>query len=176
MNILQKSIIFTTLLGVLLSYTLVFRKKNGYIKHPLWLGMDVSLVKCIVILQLFAAIGFVMALLRWMIVPPSRGILAKFNGLFITLLLFSISANIWPWAVLYKHHFLVVSSLCLTAIASIILLAGSIEDSKTPMGGETSWLITLGLLFLSLVTVLVDGVLWNAMYITLWKNDSLPII
>lgn len=175
MNVTQISITLTTLLGVLISYILVFsrgRTAGGYIKHPLWLGMETSLVKFIVGLQLIAAVGFVAALYQWIRKPPSKGILGHTNALFITLMIFSIAAIGWPWAVLYKQHFLVVLSLCLTAISSIILLAGSVEDDQ----GGTPWWVTVGLLFLSLVTVLADGVLWNAKYIISWKNNTLPEI
>lgn len=43
---------------------------------------------------------------------------------------FFISAIIWPFATYYKKHILVVLSLIFTAISSILLLAGLIEDKN----------------------------------------------
>ena len=65
----------------------------------------------------------------------------------------------WPYATYYKQPIIVVASLVCTAIASILLLAGSIESD------QPKWYIVLGLILLSIVTVLGDGVVWNANYI-----------
>jgi hypothetical protein len=88
---------------------------------------------------------------------PSQGILK--NNLFLILCVFFISAIIWPFATYYKKNILVVLSLIFTAISSILLLAGLIED-KNP-----KWYVVLGSFLLSIVTVLGDGVLWNVNYI-----------
>ena len=76
-------------------------------------------------------------------------------------MLFLISASIWPVATYYKINWLVVLSLITTAFASILLLAGTIEEEKE----DIKWYKVLGMLSLCLVTVLADGVLWNANYI-----------
>jgi len=66
---------------------------------------------------------------------------------------------IWPYAVNKKIHWLVVFSLIITAISSILMLAGSIEEDNPRT------IIVVGLLFLCIITVLGDAVLWNANYI-----------
>jgi len=156
-------IIVLILLGisVLVSYYIVFVKlyksKKSYINHEFWFGIDEKIVKILVFFQILAVIGFLISIIPLIFNVPTHGILS--NNLFIILCVFFISAIIWPFATYYKKHILVVLSLIFTAISSILLLAGSIED-KNP-----KWYIVLGTLLLSIVTVLGDGVLWNANYI-----------
>ena len=90
------------------------------------------------------------------------------NNLFYTLILFLISATIWPIATYYKIHWLIILSLITTAIASILLLAGTIEEKKD----DIRWYKVLGMLSLCLVTVLADGVLWNANYLKMSSINS----
>ena len=99
-------------------------------------------------------------IISWIQYPPKKGIMYG-NNLVYTLILFLISATIWPIATYYKIHWLVILSLITTAIASILLLAGTIEEQKE----DIKWYKVLGMLSLCLVTVLGDGVIWNANYI-----------
>jgi len=120
-------------------------------------NMNINIVKILVFFQFLAVIGFLISVIPMVFDVPSQGILK--NNLFLILYVFFISAIIWPFATYYKKHILVVLSLIFTAISSILLLAGSIED-KNP-----KWYVVLGSFLLSIVTVLGDAVLWNANYI-----------
>ena len=71
-------------------------------------------------------------------------------------------------ATYYKINWLIILSLITTAIASILLLAGTIEEKKD----DIRWYKVLGLLSLCLVTVLADGVLWNANYLKMSSINS----
>lgn len=162
MNSLQLLFLFFLSILVLSSYYfyLVKDSTTDYFNHPFWFGINPSIVRIFMILQIFAIIGFLIAITSWIIKPPSQGLMAG-NGLFYTLILFFISAAIWPIATKYKIHLLVVSSLILTAIASILLLIGSVDESKQ----DIRWYKILGIICLCIVSVLVDGVLWNINYI-----------
>ena len=58
-------------------------------------------------------------------------------------------------------------SLIVTALCSILLLAGQLESQ------EPSWYATLGLLLFCLVTVLGDGVGWNARFLV--RSSPAPL-
>lgn len=154
-------ILFLLGISVFVSYYIVFVKlyksNKSYINHEFWFGIDRNIVKILVFFQFLAVIGFLISVIPLILNVPSQGILK--NNLFLILCVFFISAIIWPFATYYKKHLLVVLSLIFTAISSILLLAGSIED-KNP-----KWYVVLGSFLLSIITVLGDGVLWNANYI-----------
>ena len=146
-------------IGVLTAYILCFRDKGAnYITHPYWLGMSPDLVWVLVVLQIFAAIGFLTAIITWIRIPPVGGILDN-DRLWMFVGFFILSAIVWPIALRYDVKWLVVMSLISTAIATILLLAGSIEETKPRLH------VVIGLIALNVVTVLADGVLWNAKYI-----------
>jgi hypothetical protein len=157
----KKIILILLGLSVLISYYIVFvvlyKSKKSYINHEFWFGMNRELVKIIVILQLLALYGFLTSVSILVSNVPTHGILS--NNLFKILCMFFVSAIIWPFATFYKKHIIVVLSLTMTAISSILLLAGSIEDTNQ------NFHVVLGTFLVSIVTVLVDGVLWNANYI-----------
>ena len=165
LKIYEFIILFILGLCVLISYYIVFIKlfksKKTYVKHEFWFGMDENIVKILALFQIFAVFGFIRSVSHLVINIPKKGILSKY--LFIILFVFFTSAIIWPFATFYKKHTLVIISLIFTAISSILLLAGSIEDDNQ------EWDIVLGLFLLSIVTVLGDGVMWNANYI--YKNN-----
>ena len=146
---------------VLISYYIFLIKdsKSGYIKHPFWFGLPENIIKIMVLFQVLAMVGFLTAVISWIRYPPKQGIIYK--NLFYILILFLLSASIWPIATYYKIHWIVVLSLIITAISSILLLAGSIEEKKE----DIKWYKVLGIIFLCIVTVLCDGVIWNANYI-----------
>jgi hypothetical protein len=162
MNISQISILCFLGFIVLLFYYIFLIKdsKYDYVTHPFWFNMNVDVVRMLIFFQLFAVIGFIFTVTSWIINPPSQGIVNG-NNLFYILSIFLISAAIWPVATYYKIHWLVIISLVITAISSIFLLAGTIEEKSH----DVRWYKVLGMLCLCLVTVLGDGVLWNANYI-----------
>jgi len=155
----------TTTLGITIGlglilfviYYHVFGKHGGgYITHPAWLGLSANIVKMLCVLQVFAAIGFLVSVGTWVFVPPTSGIGVHLHFL---IALFLVSAITWPIALKYGIGWLVVLSLVMTAAGSILLLAASIED-ETP-----KWWVILGFILLNVVTVLVDAVMWNAKFI-----------
>ena len=171
----QKIIVIILAILVLFSYYIFLqtdqKNEGGYIGHPFWFGIQKEIVWSLVFFQILAAIGFVISIGSWMFFePPKKGAVTD-NKLFYALVLFFISAILWP--ITTKYHdkyknggYLVVISLILTAIASIWLLAGAIEDEDSKY---KFWRV-IGLLFLCIVTVLGDGVIWNANYIV--KNKD----
>ena len=155
------TLIFLGLLVLITYYFYLIKDSDtGYINHPFWFGIPPNIVKLLIIFQIFAVIGFLITIISWIQYPPKKGIMYG-NNLVYTLILFLISATIWPIATYYKIHWLVILSLITTAIASILLLAGTIEEQKE----DIKWYKVLGMLSLCLVTVLGDGVIWNANYI-----------
>ena len=162
METLQLVVLSLLSIVVLSSYYFYLIKDSttGYINHPFWFGMSPTIIKMLMVFQAFAIIGFLTTIINWIQYPPKEGIMHD-NNLFYTISLFLISAAIWPVATQYKIHFLAIFSIILTAIASILLLVGTVEERKE----DIKWYKVLGMLSLCLVTVLVDGVLWNANYI-----------
>jgi ammonia channel protein AmtB len=156
--------------GVLTSYYYVFKKKlpdYNYNKHPFWMGIPSDIVNFLVILQILAGIGFLIAICSWIASPPQDGIMGNAkSSLPLTLSGFLLSSIIWPLATLQKKHFWVAFSLVTAAISTILLLAGSIEESNI------RWYIVISLIFLNIVTVLCDAVIWNAKYIYTVKNNG----
>jgi hypothetical protein len=151
---------------VLVSYGLYLKNtvpNTNYFNNQYWFGMPENLVKILTFFQILAVVGFIVAISSWIMNPPTKGIMSKY--LFITLLFFFISAALWAYAVNKDITWLVISSLIVTAICSILMLAGSIEENNPRIH------IVLGLLFLCIVTVLGDGVLWNANYIIKSKTN-----
>jgi len=149
---------------VLVSYYVVFghlyrSRGTSYATHDFWFGIDETFVKILIAFQIAAVVGFLVAITMWFVQPPEGGIMGRPSILFLTLLVFLLASICWPFATYYKSPVLVVGSLLLAAIASILLLAGSVQEDKTRVP------VMLGLLFFSIVTVLADGVLWNANYI-----------
>jgi hypothetical protein len=162
MKIFEITILILFGILVLTSYYIFLIKdsKFGYINHPFWFGLPENIIKIMVVFQILAMIGFLTAVISWIRYPPKQGIMYK-NNLFYTLILFLLSASIWPIATHYKIHWAAVLSIILTAISSILLLAGSIEEKKEDIKSYK----VIGIIFLCIVTVLCDGVIWNANYI-----------
>jgi len=162
-------IIILAFLGlmVLVSYYVVLGKwiktTSNYSNHPFWFGLDKNLVNILIMFQILAVIGFLVGVGSWLKNPPIGGIMSKqlfgIDVLFLTIAVFFISATLWPFTTYYKKTILTVLVLIITAISCILLLAGSVEETKPRL------YIFLGFLFLCITTVLGDGVIWNAKYI-----------
>jgi hypothetical protein len=160
--------IIVPLLGlvVLFSYYLCFFRlvspTHSYTEHPFWYGMKSSHIKVCILFQLMAALGFL--LLFFYLVRSST---SELDGLFgylqgfaplLILVLFLLGSITWPYCIVHDLVIGAVGSLIVVAGASICLLAGCAE-AHAPV-----WAL-LGALFLCIVTVLQDAVMWNAMYI-----------
>lgn len=159
MNSLEIFIVVVLAVGVLVSYKycLIDNNSTSYLNNKYWFGIPQNVVIMILVFQVLGVIGFIVALLSWFIKPPTSGILSKY--LFVTLVAFFTSAIAWSLSIYYKIDWLTVVSLIFTALASIVLLVGSIEEKKPRI------YIVLGLLLLCIVTVLCDAVMWNANFI-----------
>ena len=162
MNVYEIILLCILGISVLVSYYVYLRTdtQTNYFTHPFWFNMNQNVTKFLTVFQILAMIGFLIAIGSWLIDPPKGGIME--NYLFITLVVFFVSAAIWPFATYNKIEWLSVLSVVLTAISSILLLAGSIEEKHQRL------LIVAGLTFLCITTVLGDAILWNANYI---KNN-----
>lgn len=159
---------FTTLavavvggLVLLATYAFIFgvRKPGPYLTHVYWFGMDPQVVKVLVVFQVLAAIGFCLAVTSWIVQPPIGGVMGAPWAVPVTLAILLATAIAWPLALYHDRRWLVVLSLVGTAVCTILLLAGSIEEVSP------RWWVVLGFLLLGLVTVLADAVVWNANYI-----------
>jgi hypothetical protein len=167
MNILE--IITLAIFGilVLISYYIYLKDENStsYLDNKYWFNLDKNIINILVFFQILAIIGFLTAIISWLITPPNGGTFASSQWfLFSFILVFFIFSAIWSFAVYYNIVYFTILSLIIVAIMSILLLAISVEET-TPR-----WYITLGLIFLCITTVLGDGIIWNANYIKQMKN------
>lgn len=157
---------------VLLSYLWVFLvlEPGNYFSHPYWLDLPRAIIGILVAFQLLAVVGFITAVTSWVITPPQGGLVGSSSfALPLILAVFLIFSLTWAPAVFYKKRWLVVLSLVGTAMASIVLLVGSVEEDKP------RWWIVCGFLLLCHVTVLTDAILWNAKYISRAKMDPCKV-
>ena len=135
--------------------------EGGYANHPLWLGMNKNIIILTICFQVVALIGFLFSIGSWIYKSPTTGIV-KDDLLFYALCLFFLSSIFWPLCVKYQYSIFAVLCIILTAIASIWLLIGSITED---IDSNMKTLRITGLLFLCIVTVLCDGVIWNSYYL-----------
>jgi hypothetical protein len=103
--------------------------------------MPSNIVKIIVVFQILGLIFN----------HPKTGILK--TNLFIILLIFLISSIIWPFATYYNYSIISICSIHITLICSILLLAGTIQNT------HFKWNHVLGALLLCIVTVLCDSIM-----------------
>lgn len=159
MNALQVITIVALAIGVLVSYRLYLTDNtNTYLTSKFWYGIPKNIVIMILVFQVLAVAGFIVALVSWFIKPPTEGLLSEY--LFIILVVFFVSSILWSVSINYGIPLLTVLSLIVTALASILMLVGSMQEKKPRLH------IVLGLLLLCIVTVLCDAVVWNAQFIT----------
>lgn len=167
-------ILLVTLFGgmlVLYSYWFVFihRKRIDGVKpvpyhqNPAWLGLNTKVVNLFIIFQILAVIGFIIGITMWTFQEESLQH-RTFLGIDVIVLLslFYISAMLWAPSLYYKYRYAVVLALVVTACASMGLLGVAIRnDNPTCI---VSWI------FLCIVTVLIDAVIWNHYYIVQHKK------
>lgn len=155
-------------LGTLGSYVpLVIDQVKG--KYDYWLQFPKSSRIVFYVFQALAAVGFLTFFINYMIEPvdDKQGLLSYtpwVTPLILGILL--LSCLIWGISVVqYMRNrstwlkWVAVTSLVVTAIGALLLLAGYAETK------EPKWYVLLGLLLFSIVTVLADGVMWNARFI-----------
>ena len=172
--------IVTCVLGffVLLSYYLSFRgkNKNGYTNSSLWLGLPKPFVYIAVAFQLLGAAGFLVMIISWSIHPPSGGFLGTHEAVLVIIVAVILMASM-AWAPLTMHSIEnptswaarvgAVTSLIVTAIGSILLVAGACEESKP------RWYVMIGAILFAIVTVLFDSVAYNSRFVKYPKTMSM---
>lgn len=138
---------------------------STYLTSPLWLGWPRGAVIALVVLQALAAAGFLAAVLTWIFgAPPDGGVMARPAALPVTLAVFLLGSIAWAVLVARPAPGAGVTAgvslaLVATAAATVALIAGAAEEKRP------RWWVLLGLLLLGAVTVLADGVAWNARWI-----------
>lgn len=158
MNAIQIAIVTALAIGVVISYrAYLIDNRNTYLTSKFWYGIPKNIVIMILVFQVLAVAGFIVALISWFIKPPTEGLLSK--HLFLILVVFFVSSILWSLSIHYNIGWLTIGSLIVTALASILMLVGSMQEKKPRIA------IVLGLLFLCIVTVLCDAVVWNASFI-----------
>lgn len=144
-----------------------------YMTSPYWFRVPVPTVTAIVVLQLLAAIGYVVWFVWLLMGRPTTAALppdhpgSLLDGRAATTLLlhgFLVASVVWPFAA-YWHQLQPASmgralAACLplwVAALCVIGLIGATFEAWAPPAP------TLGILFLGLVVVLCDGVGWSAL-------------
>ena len=156
-------------LCVLLSYYVIFRRatNSGYFQHPFWLGLPKEFIIFASVLQCLAAIGFCVALTSWVKKSPEGGLLSLHPALLPLIVSVLLVASI-AWAPLTDVRMRTGSriakigasaSLTVTAIGSILLVAGASEETNP------RWSAMIGTLLFAIVTVICEGVIYNARFI-----------
>ena len=169
MNLLFPFIISTLAIFLFYTYFLVIQKyKNNF--DLLWMDIPKQNRQLYVFFQLLALIGGTILIIFWLMSPPNKGLMSSSYIRNMTFVILLISAITWSIGMLYYpsklSHILVILGLILTALSSIALLAGALEDRPNKSSRDSwLWLQTLAAILLSIVTVLLDGVGWLANYI-----------
>jgi len=144
---------------------------KNYFEHPGWFGLNTNTTKSITILQLFAAIGYLMFYIYISSTSPKRGILSyslKLNENFeikvskILIFCYLFFSSFWSFA-LHRYHvnktflnlMLNCASLWIVALTVILFIAGVFEDNAKAI-------YVIGVLFMGLINVLADGVGWTS--------------
>lgn len=150
---------------------------TSYLDTPFWLGVPRSTVIAMSVIQVMAAIGFVVLVL-WRALAaeePTNGVLAKLPAYLATIITFLLASALWPylarWALGSPSGLSVgacVASLIVAAVAVILIVADAFESDATP------WYALVGALVLGTVVVLGDGVGWSARLIYQFVHDELP--
>lgn len=149
------------------SYAQLAQETQGtYLRNPHWLGFDKNTVAFVVLFQVLAAVGFLASVGTWVFAkPPQGGVLTYHRWVLpITLCVFMVGAIGWAQTLRRGYKWGVSASLVATALATVVLIAGAAEETNP------RWWVVAGLLALGFVTVLVDGVMWNARWLS--RNAS----
>ena len=145
-------------LSVLGSYVPVLRNTKA-----LWYNMNALVKSYFLPLMLVAAGGFITYFIDYLIKPdPRKGLLSYGFTHPILLAILLLASTAWSlFQVLHvktsrpSYAILASTTLVVTAICSILLLAGTVE-------ADESWLGVVGLGLFCLTTVVNDGVVYNA--------------
>ena len=171
-------IVFSALLGgaVLSSYALVLGNVGNafplanttftsYIDSPYWLGLRRDTIVGLIVLQVFAGIGYISWFVWLVTTNVERGLLQTPLARFVIIALFLSASIAWPYA---AHNMVarpsqlnaVGAAACLwLAAAAIVAAVGGTFEAGAPAYA------TVGILLLGQVVVLADGAGWAAVAI-----------
>lgn len=141
-------------------------------KHDYWLGFPKECRIVFYVLQVLAAVGFVTFVVSYLRDGNFTQGLFSYHPAIVPIIVTIMLAACFAWGlavVAYMNRktasagkwlkWVCVVALVVTAVCAMLLLAGNAE-SESP-----KWYALLGLLCFALVTVLGDGVAWNARFI-----------
>jgi hypothetical protein len=139
---------------------------TSYIDSPYWLGMPKDTIVGIVVLQILAAIGYLIWFF-WLINTEISIGLLRYNWIkTLQIVVFLLSSVIWPYtAYIYMlrptsvTRAIISSSFLWLAACSVIFMIGTTFEARAPVAP------TLGILFLGNVVILADGIGWSALAI-----------
>ena len=154
-------------LGTLGSYVpLITDQVKG--TYDYWLGFPQSNRTMFYVFQVFAAAGFLTFFADYLKSAPAEQGLLSHSPAIVPVVVGVLLAACLIWGIGIVQYmrapsswlkWMVAGSLVITGLCSILLLAGYAETK------EPKWYVLLGLLLFSIVTVLADGVMWNARFI-----------
>ena len=150
---------------LILSYAHVFSGES-YLTSRYWFGIPETAVKCIIPLQLLAAAGFVYLVMSLFPGEPDETVPRWLRCAALPLIVvFLVASIVWPFAVRasLEHNStvataLTVGSLLVVAATSLAFVVGAFQSAKSGM--------ILASLALAIIVVLVDGIGWNARFLT----------
>ena len=139
---------------------------KSYIDSPYWLGMQRDTIIGVVVMQVLAAIGYLIWFFWLINTDVSIGLL-RYNWIkTLQIVVFLLSSVIWPYtAYIYMlkptsvTRAIVSSSFLWLAACSVIFMIGTTFEARAPVAP------TLGILFLGNVVILADGIGWSALAI-----------
>jgi len=163
-------ITITILGGIIVLYSYYDQlgdKGKSIYDNKYWLGIDKNIINFILPFMGLAVLGFLTFFIGYLIKSPERGLLNYLDG-WVTVILIGIflGASIgWSYAVnkgikknaSFASIFMTSFCLIMAAIAAILLLAGSFESENI--------VLIVGMLFLAIQVVLMDGIGWNAIFL-----------
>ena len=151
-------------LGVVASYVFIFIDSK---KHDYWISLSSATQYALYPLWVAAAIGFLVYTISTLIKPSSatKGIFSNEYVPYILILTFLVLSLLWSASVLVHFKFglssmgwVASASLVGVAVCTMLMIAGEAESNG-------AWYKLISLLFLGMVTVLVDAVAWNSRFI-----------
>ena len=139
---------------------------KSYVESPYWLGMQRDTIIGIVVMQVLAAIGYLIWFFWLINTDVSIGLL-RYNWIkTLQIVVFLLSSVIWPYtAYIYMlkptsvTRAIISSSFLWLASCSVIFMIGTTFEARAPVAP------TLGILFLGNVVILADGIGWSALAI-----------
>ena len=151
----KKYILICFALLPLLSY-LVWIPRHPLLTHPYWCGAPAPLIVLFCTLMIPALLGFCYSFITWLDDPPKGWL--EWPRYFIVLMLFFCFATMWSVSVYNEWHVCVSIALIGSAVTSILLLVGALNEPTIRPG------VVMGFTALCVVTVIMDAIVWQSIY------------